>query len=450
MAGGAPFQLTVGGTDYFAAYSGGSAETPYIVPDTVSMENDADGGGATLSFEVTQEVTPAAGPWFATVADNAVVKFIDTSLATDTTLLAGFLGNIDANLNGGGQGTVAQVSCLAPSSLLDRIVVWKGKQGTLRGGVVSTIIYKSGLTDLALLTSILALVNTQIGAGISDLFNPASVASVTSTATINEKVEIPLGTLRAALDTVKELAEATDGIARRYYIDPRTKRLVYGKAPAASIYATAPFKIITAGIDAPQGGTATASTLLVRDLKVTYNHEDSRKRVFVLAGDALYDGDTEADPYVRTYTQTGIAFPARSGAMVTDEILDAPSIKGSLATAAKRADRQTKITTAARAFFTTRYKPVQTIEFTVRGAGTATGQVYGFGAGTAQTGAATYAYVDRWEPGQFVRIDAAGLGLADVFRVESVSMSFEAGSLVRRWDIKAERRRRGKLSQIIL
>jgi len=448
MAGGLPFELTIGGTDYLGAFAGGSATTPYIVPETVSLENDADGGGATLSFEVVQEVTPGGGPWYTTVGDNAVVKFIDTTLASDTTLFAGFLGNVDAKLNGGGQGTVCQVECLAPSSLLDRIAVWKGKSGVLKGGVVSTITYSAGKTDKVLITSILALVNGRIGSGMSGLFDPSTAASVSSTATINEKVEIPLGTLRAALDTIKELAEATDGIARRYYINPRNRRLVYGTAPAASAYATAPFKVITSGIDAPEGGTATASTLLVRNLSVAYNHDESRKRVFIVAGDAQADGDTEADPYVRVYT--GVGFPTRTGSMVTDEVLDAPGIKGSLATAAKRAARKTKIDNTAKAFFTERFKPIQTIEFSVRGAGTATGQTYGFGAGTAQTGASTYARVDRWEPGQFVRIDAAGLGLADIYRVESVAMSFEPGSLIRKWDITAQRRRQGTLSRIIL
>lgn len=450
MAGGAPFQLDIAGTDYFAAFAGGSATTPYVLPDSISLSEDADGGGSTFSFEVIQEVTPVAGPWYTTIPDNALVTFVDTTLASNTTLFRGFVGNVEARLNGGGQGTIASVTALASTSVLDRIAVWKGK-GTLSGvknAVTSTIKIKRNQTDKVIIEKILSsYVNPVLGSGVSDLFDPTITSSITSTATLNPTVDdgdidIPLGTLRAALDTIVELAQARDGKLRRYYLDPGTKALVYGFANAADAtvtYATAPFKIITSGIDAPEGGTATPSTLLVREMSAGYDHEAARKRVFVLAADSNADRDTDPDPYVRTYT--GVGFTSRSG-IVFDSIVSAPTVRGSF--------RATKLTNAAKAFFAARRAPVRTITFTVRGAGTATGQTYGYAGGTVQAGSASYAYVDRWSPGMFVDITAAGMGLSGLYRVEQVTMEFEEGSLIRKWNITVEKRPRGSLSQYIL
>lgn len=460
MAGGAPFQLTINGVDYLGAFAGGSATTPYVIPESVSLSMDADGGGSTFGFEVLQEVTPISGgtatPWFSSIPDNAVVKFVDTTAGTalSQTLFAGFIGNIDAKLNGGGQGTIAQVECLNSSALLDRIVVWKGK-GTVAGvknAVVSTIKLKRNQTDKTVIQAILSTyVNPRLGSGISELFDPTITAGISSTATLNPTaadgdIEIPLGTLRAALDTVLELAEARDGKQRRYYIDNR-KRLVYGFAGAADSsvsYATAPFRITTAASDNPAGGTATASTLSVRDISLQLDHDSARKRGFFLAADSNADRDTDADPYVRTYSQVGVGFPARSG-LVTDALVDVPTVRGSA--------RATKLNNAAKAWFGRRRAPIQTISFSVRGAGTAAGQTYGFAQGTAQSGTASYALVDRWAPGQWVQIYAPGLGLystTDLFRIEEVAMSFETGSLIRKFEVTCDRRPRGKASQLIV
>lgn len=460
MAGGAPFQLTIDGTDYLGAFAGGSATTPYVIPESLSLSMDADGGGSTFAFEVIQEVTPSSGgtptPWFLGITDNAVVNFVDTTAGTalSQTIFAGFVGTIEAELNGGGQGTKTQVSCLSSSALLDRMVVWKGK-GTVAGvknAVVSTIKFKRNQTDKVVIQAILSTyVNPRLGSGISNLFDPTITSGISSTTTLNPTaadgdIEIPLGTLRAALDTILELAEARDGKQRRYYIDNR-KRLVYGFAGAADssvTYATAPFKITTEAIDNPAGGTATASTLSVRDITLQLDHDSARKRGFFLAADSNADRDDDPDPYVRTYSQTGIAYPARTG-LVTDSLVDVPTVRGS--------NRGTKLTNAAKAWFGRRRAPIQTISFSVRGAGTATGQSYGFAQGTAQSGTASYTLVDRWAPGQWVQIYAPGLGLTsstDLFRIEEVSMSFETGSLIRKFQITCDRRQRGLASQLII
>jgi hypothetical protein len=238
---------------------------------------------------------------------------------------------------------------------------------------------------------------------------------------------------------VLELAQATDGIARRFYVSTSTRRLVYGKAPATSSFATAPFEIVTTATDNPTGGTATASTLQVRDLSTSSDHEQVRKVVVIATADSNADRDSNPDPYVRTFT--GVGFAARSG-LTTFEILDAATIT--------KKNRGTALTNTAKAYFTERRLPQETVTFTVRGAGTATGQTYGFGAGTAQSGTASWVFVDRWEPGQQVKITADQLGLTGVYRVEAVTCGFEAGSLIRKWEITANRRRQGKASQLLL
>jgi len=436
-----PFTLTIDGTDYFAAFSGGSATTPYILPESVSLTAEADGGGASLSFEVHQEVTPGGTPWFRSITDNAVVKFTDTTL-TSGVLFAGYITGIDSSVNEGGQGTRSSVNCSDPNTLLDKIVIYKGA-GTLagvKGATTSTITIAAGKTDKAIMTTIMAVANTRWGGTPGTaLFDASSVASVTSTATINEKVSIPLGTLRSALQTVLELAQATDGIARRFYVNTSTRRLVYGKAPATSSFASAPFEVVTTATDNPAGGTATASTLQVRDLGTVSDHDQVRKVVVIATADSNADRDTDPDPYARSYT--GVGFAARSG-LQTYDILDAATIT--------KKNRTTALTNTAKAYFTERRLPQETVTFTVRGNGTATGQTYGFGAGTAQTGTASWAFVDRWEPGQQVKITADQLGLSGLYRVEAVTCGFEAGSLIRKWEITANRRRQGKASQLLL
>ena len=590
------FQLLVDGVDYFAAWENATTSDPYVVPDTISLTMDADGAGGSAEFEVTQETTPVAGPWFQTVSDAATVKLIDTSihkftigslvrstnvvtlttttahnLAVDETIIvsgittagyagtytvgtvtsstaltyaqtaangtatlgatplvvgdqalfAGFIGSIDARIGGAGTGSVARVSCKNATDILDRIVLYKGK-GTLAGAknaVVATINLGRNKTDKAMIQTLLSTyVNPRLGSGVSNIFLPTKYGKITSTATINPtaadgNVEIQVGTLRSALDTILELAQARDGKARRYFIDSN-RRLVYGYASAAKAgvsYATAPFQIVTSGIDNPTGGTATVSTYNPRELQVSYDHDSSRKRVFILAADSTADKDTSPDPYVRTYNQTyAIASLVRNTNVVTMTMTDAPGLDtgdtfivsavttaafngtftvgtvtsstaftyaqtaanatatvgtgvvslpsasgmvtdGILNAATIRVTKRTdQLSNFSRAYFTERFRPLQSIQFTVRGRGTAFGQTYGYSGGTVQTGASTYGYVDRWEPGQFCSITASDLGLSGLYRIEELTIGFESKSFQVKYTVTCAKRRTGTLSQLIV
>ena len=164
------------------------------------------------------------------------------------------------------------------------------------------------------------------------------------------------------------------------------------------------------------------------------------KNVVLLTADSKADADTDADPYIRTYT--GVGYAARTDATVLSAVVDAGTVNGKSKTA--------KLTAAAKAYYSERHKPRQSVTFEVAGAGTASGQTYGYGAGTAQSGTASYVRVDRWEVGQFVDITATHLGLSGLYRIESVEQSFESGSLIRRWSITCQTRPLGKLSQMII
>ena len=161
---------------------------------------------------------------------------------------------------------------------------------------------------------------------------------------------------------------------------------------------------------------------------------------------------TATSSTVFTYNQTAanatatvgtgvISLPSASG-MVTDGILNAATIR-----VAKRTDQ---LSNYSRAYFTERFRPLQSINFTVRGRGTAFGQTYGYSGGTVQTGTATYGYVDRWEPGQFCSITASDLGLSGLYRIEEVSIGFESKSFQVKYTITCAKRRTGTLSQLIV
>jgi hypothetical protein len=84
----------------------------------------------------------------------------------------------------------------------------------------------------------------------------------------------------------------------------------------------------------------------------------------------------------------------------------------------------------------------------VRGADP-TNNPYGFVKGYKQTGASTYALQDGWEAGQYVSIVASSLDLSGLYRIESLTMSFEPGSMIRQFDLTCERVPRNPLKKFL-
>jgi hypothetical protein len=105
--------------------------------------------------------------------------------------------------------------------------------------------------------------------------------------------------------------------------------------------------------------------------------------------------------------------------------------------------------TAAKSYFLERHKPLLSGTFTLRGAGTAAHNEYGFSAGYAQTGASTFALVNRWEPGQWVEVTSAELGLSGFYRVEAVDWSLEPGAFLQVITITFNRRPQNGLTNLV-
>jgi hypothetical protein len=81
---------------------------------------------------------------------------------------------------------------------------------------------------------------------------------------------------------------------------------------------------------------------------------------------------------------------------------------------------------------------VRSILFSIRGASASGTNVYGYSEGYKQTGPTNY-LLTNWEAGQYVSIVSADLDLNGLYRIEQMEMSFEAGSMIRKFDFTCER-----------
>jgi hypothetical protein len=96
----------------------------------------------------------------------------------------------------------------------------------------------------------------------------------------------------------------------------------------------------------------------------------------------------------------------------------------------------------------TRGKPVRTVSFTIGGGNlsqTASPDwQYGFTQGWAETSAATYTLIKAWLPGQYVKINAPSLDLANiVLYIPTVTLRFAegGGTYQVQYEIEADFRR---------
>lgn len=222
---------------------------------------------------------------------------------------------------------------------------------------------------------------------------------------------LPTSSLRSALDSLVELFSGLDQKQRRYYID-QAGRLNWRMtdSSAAPTYATAPLKIITTGAGDPNTTTA-AATVAPFELSVNWEHDTIKAMVFNTATTG------SAPPVVQNYISAGYA--ERPGAPTFDDNVDYPTASKNAATQALE---------AAKYYFLDRHKPLLSGQFTLRGSGDESFNANGFSAGYAQTGASTFALVNSWQPGQWVDVTSAELGLSGLYRVEQVDWSLEPGS----------------------
>lgn len=441
--------------NYTGVYASGRNTAAYAIPNELTLESSADGSSSTMEFVVLQDVTPngtasaGSGPWYASIPDATRVRFIDTTAPTPSTpVFAGLVDNIDSAMMGSNQGIISRVSCVDLNSLMDRVIVRKARTSGAANQVANAITYtKNNLTEKQIVTAILAVVNTQKSGDVAfqRLFKTGTTTGISSTgtgtkiSTDNDKLDIVLGSLRNALDSIIEMFQGQDGYTRRYWID-NNGVLNYTLANAGPTYANAPFAITTVVNDAPDNNGGAVSTINPRDLTVTYDHSSISKRSYFLTADGKADADTEADPFVRVYTDAVVGYTARQGAIV-ESVVDAGSVRGK--------NRTKLLNTFAKAYFLERSKPVLSGSFTLRGAGTRSHNLYGWYSGYAQTAATPTYSLTSWAAGQWVSVTAPAFGLnGEMYRVESVRTSFEQGSLQRIIEITFARKRIGVLSRI--
>jgi len=476
-----PFAILVDGVNSGANilddYSTANPTTPWVDPETVSLTQDANGEGGSLQFEVVQVKTPAGGPWWKSgnVYDNARVRF----QVSGTTTFLGYVIQIDAQLAENGLGTRALVTAATASTFLDKIIVYKGRltTGTKPDYTSNFLIGGTSSTDQACVTALVSkadVIQAKSGGTTGRAANRLIVDTNTTPAytgtavTIGQQKMVP-GTLRSCLDTIKAEAEAIDGEERRYWVAP-SGRINYARlGTAVPTYATAPFKVVTTATYSPYGSSSAAATLQVRNLQVSLDHDVIVKKARFTFNTNASDWDSQisgasytvSDSYGRVYDEA-----APDGAGMTTRNGPRPETIIGVTPQPNKAARPTywtaKITDYSKKYFGTnaypnRAAPQRSITFSVRGADT-TNNPYGFVKGYRQTGASTYALQDGWEAGQYVEINDATtiggnsvniLGLGGLYRIESLTMSFEPGSMIRQYDMTCERVPRNPLKKFL-
>lgn len=270
-------------------------------------------------------------------------------------------------------------------------------------------------TEQQLVTSILSAVDNfkSFDPAFQRLLSTSGTSKIAaSTALVNpETYEVSSGGLRGVLESIAETFQGIDSISRRYFVDVTGKlNYVLVDDSAKPTYATAPYKLISSGTANPNTTTA-AATLVPYGLQIGYDHLTTK------SGISLTNAGTGYSPIVSTYTD--YEFPDRLGAPFFDNAIDEPSVDGLYRANSYR---------AAKSFFAQAYPTLLSGFATLRGAGTAAHNIYGFNAGYAQTGASTYALVNSWQPGQWVDIACAELGLSGLYRIEQVDWTLEPGS----------------------
>jgi len=463
-----PFAILVDGVNSGANiledYSTASPTTPWVDPTTVRLKQDASGEGGSFSFDVMQVKTPAGGPWWKSyntgtatgVYDNARVRF----QVSGTTTFLGYITQIEARLAENGVGTRASVTVSPAVSFLDKIIVNKGRKADPAGiySLENTWMFALGIsssTDQAIMTALVAKADEAMGrvSATGRTANRLMVATNTTpdygtsaAATIGRQKFTKPGTLRSFMDTIKEAAQSEDGLQRRYWVKP-SGQIAYQTVSATPTYADAPFKIITTPAF---NTTAQPSTIAPRELTVSLDHDSIIKKVnFVMSEgwsklDSKISGGvyTVTDPYSRVYdaaAPNGAAMTTRAG-LRPETIVEVNPVPGK---AASPNYWSNKITSYASRYFGTntypnRAAPVRSISFSIRGASASGTNVYGYSEGYKQTAPASYS-LTNWEAGQYVSIVSADLDLNGLYRIEQMEMSFESGSMIRKFDFTCER-----------
>lgn len=325
----------------------------------------------------------------------------------------------NAVYSGGTSGTITidAGTALAGTSFDVTNAAIRGQGVVIPDGTLAstTITIAANETEQSVLTTVLGYVDKVKGfdPAFQRLLNTAGTTKLSGSTDLRTRTAISFEpqSLRSTLDTIVEAFQGVDGKPRRYFVDVNGN-LNYASADdtAPPTYATAPYKIITTGTANPNT-TSAAATVMPFNLQIGYDYHLSK------AGIGLTNSGTAYTPIATTYLDYG--YTTRRGAPLFDGLIDEEDVTSEYLGNSYR---------AARSFFLQAHPPLLTGQFVLRGAGTASHNQYGFSAGYAQSGTATYALVKRWEPGQWVDITSAELGLSGLYRVEQVDWTLERGS----------------------
>lgn len=205
------------------------------------------------------------------------------------------------------------------------------------------------------------------------LFNTLDVSRIFKSRTKLTKLKIvsQAQTLRSAMDLVIENYQNADLKPRRFYVNQEGQFVYEVTNDVKPTTATAPYKIVLAGAGTPNTSTAAAS-VAPSDFAVELDHDGTKRALF--RGPTTDEGPIADLIKFDSPDAMGTAY-TRVGAPYFDEVVDYPN--GVTPTLLRRQQ-------AARTFFTERSLPIQTISFTLKGAGTASWNNLGFSAGYAQ------------------------------------------------------------------
>jgi len=278
-----------------------------------------------------------------------------------------------------------------------------------------TLTIAAGSAENALVAQALSAVHSFKAAdyAFQRSFNTSSTAYISGSSSLTNRVafDIDAQSLRGVLDEISQNFQGVDGKPRRYFVDANGNlNYEIADSTAQPTYPTAPYKLITSGTQNPDT-TSAAATLFPYSLQLGLDSLSTKQ------GMVTANAGTQFQPVASTYLNYGYA--NRYNAPLFEAFIDAPTVASRYRTTAYK---------AANSFFLQAHPPLLTGVATLRGAGKAAHNQYGFNAGYAQSGTASYSLVNHWEPGQYVDITCAELGLSGMYRIEQVDWTLEPGS----------------------
>jgi hypothetical protein len=413
-----------------APFNGAAFAISNVTPNTFTYFQGATNQDSTGNIEVT----PTAGTVYSGTAGQFKLTFATGTNMLDSSSIVVVSGitsnyasaqdrvnNVFTGFSSAGAnemvltvaGTLANDTTFNVSNAKVRKQAVVTPAGTL-GGLELPVV--TNTTETAAVNQVLTAVNNfkSYNPAFQRLFNTAGTAKIVgaSDLTVKEDFDIPAGSMRSVLDALVETFQGLDGKPRRYFVDVNGN-LNYKVVSDSDkpTYATAPYKLITSGTQNPDTTTG-AATLIPYDLQIGYDLQT------IKGGMTTTNAGTAFKPFVTTYLDYGYA--ERKNSPLFDAFFDSVEVTET----AKRKNEYEY----GRSFFLQAHPPLLSGQVTLRGAGTAAHNQYGFNAGYAQTGASTFALVNRWEPGQWVDITCAELGLSGLFRIEQVDWTLERGS----------------------